>query len=363
MDVKYVNILKPGGYDKMKVCHGTQPTNGPNIKMNRLQAADMVVVKTAFAGINYADICIRWGLYESANKLVGYPICPGFEFSGHILKIGENVKRFKIGDEVFGVSMFGSYSSHVEVPERQIYHIPKNLTLQQAAGFPAVTLTAWMAVDLSRPRKNQTVLIHSAAGGVGSMLVQICKHILGCNVVGVVGSSHKVKYCQELGCDLVIDKSKVDLWKTATQHSPDGYKVVFDANGIETLQKSYNHLAPTGKLVVYGFHTMLPKQEGIDMGVISCWKWLKMGWDMLWTPKFDPFRMVTDNKSVLAFNLSFLFDEVDILLPAFDEILGWVEDEKIKAPSITEFNLEEAMIAHSVLESGKTKGKLVLKTS
>ena len=87
-------------------------------------------------GLNYADCCIRWGLYESAKKFVGWPITPGFEFSGTVKWIGNsNNTKFKVGDDVFGVSMFGAYSTEVIVPKHQIFHKPNNFSMSEAAAF------------------------------------------------------------------------------------------------------------------------------------------------------------------------------------------------------------------------------------
>ena len=152
------------------------------------------------------------------------------------------------------------------------------------------------------------VLVHSAAGGVGSMLVQMCK-IKGWRVCAVVGATHKIEFCQSLGADCVIDKSASrNWWAEAKKFAPRGFSAVFDANGVETLSQSWAHLAPCGKLIVYGFHTMLPKYGG----VLGPLQWLKMGRDWLRTPRFNPLHMTASNRSVLAFNLSFLFDRRDI---------------------------------------------------
>ncbi|KAK3699438.1 hypothetical protein QZH41_018602, partial [Actinostola sp. cb2023] len=97
----------------------------------------------------------------------------------------------------------------------------------------------------------EAVLVHSAAGGVGSTLIQLAK-IAGCQVVGVIGASHKEELVKQLGCEHVIDKSKESLWQRAEEISPNaGYDAVFDANGVATVMESYNHLSPGGKLVVY----------------------------------------------------------------------------------------------------------------
>jgi NADPH:quinone reductase-like Zn-dependent oxidoreductase len=287
----------------------------------------------------------------------GWPITPGFEFSGEIVEVGSGVTGYKVGDKVMGVSMFGGYSTHVTVPEKQLFPLPESLSMVEAAGFPSVAMTAWMAFDLCNLRPGATVLVHSAAGGVGSMLVQIGK-ARGHRVVAVVGASHKVDYTKQLGADVVVDKSAEDLWAAAERASPAGFDAVFDANGVATFQGSYDHLAALGKLVVYGFHTMLPKEGGR----LTPAQWLRMGWDWLQRPVFDPMEMVPSNKSVLAFNLSFLFDREDLLEEAMQEMLQWVADGKLRVPKVTTYALADVGRAHADMESGQTTGKLVLLT-
>jgi NADPH:quinone reductase-like Zn-dependent oxidoreductase len=326
--------------------------------MSNIPDDECVVIATSAAGVNYADVCIRWGLYSSAKKFVGWPITPGFEVAGEIVSCGAAVENFAVGDKVFGVSLFGGYSTHIKIPHSQVFKLPKDLSEQEAAGFPAVAMTAWMAMDLAHMRPGQTILVHSAAGGVGSMLVQIGK-IKQCKVVGVVGASHKVGLCRMIGCDEVIDKSKENLWELAKTYAPDGYDAVFDANGVATLNQSYEHLGPLGKLCVYGFHTMLPKQGG-RLGITQ---WIKMAYDYLMTPRFNPLDMVPVNKSVLAFNLSFLFDKKELCTEAMNELLGWVAEGRLSVPKVTTYALADVGKAHSDIESGQTTGKLVLLTT
>lgn len=151
----------------------------------------------------------------------------------------------------------------------------------------------------------------------------------------------------------VIDKSSVSLWEEAKRLSPDGYRVILDANGVETLKESYHHLCPSGKLVVYGFHTMFSKGRGTP-------NWIKMAWDWLRTPSFNPLEMTGANKSVLAFNLSYLFDRKQILQGAIDCLGKWIEEGKIQPPKVAVYPFEKVADAHRDLESGKTVGKLVL---
>ena len=136
-----VEIEKPGGYEELKVVKKTgKGASGPNISMMGINEKDMVVVSTDYAGVNYADVCIRWGLYTSAKKFVGWPITPGFEFVGTVTEVGDNVRNnpddsIKIGDKVFGVTMFGGYSNMVQVPRHQVYLVPEELALEEAAAL------------------------------------------------------------------------------------------------------------------------------------------------------------------------------------------------------------------------------------
>ena len=138
------------------------------------------------------------------------------------------------------------YSSRVEVPPDQLFARPAELDEKAAAGFPCVAITAWYAaVYLAAVREGTAVVVHSAAGGVGSMLVQICV-AKGCRVLAVVGASHKVDACTAMGAHAVIDKSKGgDLWAEAKAFSPRGFHAIFDANGTETLRGGCVAAAPT----------------------------------------------------------------------------------------------------------------------
>jgi NADPH:quinone reductase-like Zn-dependent oxidoreductase len=304
--------------------------------------------------VNYADVVVRWGLYESAKKYVGWPITPGFEFSGIVEAVGQGVEDLRSGDKVFGVTRFGAYSTHVVVPRRQLFRVPNRFTLEQAAAFPAVFLTAYHALFQNIVlRKGMNVLVHSAAGGVGSALLQLGR-IAGCRMVGVVGAPHKIEAASNLGAAVVIDKSSEDLWARSRELAPEGYDVVLDANGVTTLRQSYRCLRPTGKLIAYGFHSMLPRHGGHV-------NWLKLAWDYLRTPRFNPIQMTSQNKSVITFNLSFLFERTDLLEEGMHQLLDWIAQGRLQAPQVTVFAFERVAEAHKALESGMTTGKLVLR--
>ena len=331
--MKRVSIDKAGGYERLAIVEGAGPS----------KRSGEVLVNVEAIGVNFADCIVRMGLYESAKKYVGWPITPGFEVAG----------TTDDGRKVVAVTRFGGYATALVVPENQVFPIPAGWSAAEAAAFPSVHLTAWYALhELCRARKGTRILVHSAGGGVGSALVLLGK-LAGARVVGVVGGAHKVEHVKKLGADVVIDKRTQDLWREVERAEPDGYDIVLDANGVETLRASYKHLAPTGRLVIYGFHTMMSRGRGTP-------SWPKLAVDFLRTPRFDPLAMTNDNKSVMAFNLSYLFERTDILAESMGTLLALANEGKLPPPKVTTFPFERVQEAHRALESGETLGKLVL---
>jgi len=342
--MRCVVIRRPGGFDRLRVEEHPDPSPGPG----------EVLIEVDAAGVNFADCVVRMGLYQSAKDFVGCPITPGFEVAGRVADAGGD-GSIEAGDRVMAVTRFGGYASRLAVPHHQVFRIPETISSSAAAGFPTVFLTAHFALaELAHVRSGQTVLVHSAAGGVGGALVQLAR-AHGCRVVGVVGGSHKVEHALAHGADHVIDGSREDPWAAASRLSPDGYDIVLDANGGPSLKRSYHLLRPPGKLVVYGFHSMFRRGRGRP-------DWPRLAVQWLRTPRFNPLRMTHDNRSVLAFNLSYLFHAHRLLAEAMERLMALLERGTIRALETTEFPLESVADAHRALVSGETVGKLVLVT-
>jgi NADPH:quinone reductase-like Zn-dependent oxidoreductase len=234
-----------------------------------------------------------------------------------------------------------------------VFEVPPGADSIQMAGFPTVFLTAYYALfELAHPRPGQRVLVHSAGGGVGGALVQLGK-VADCEVTGVVGGTHKVETARGHGADHIIDTSRQDLWSSAERIAPRGFDVILDANGARSLRQSYAHLGAPGRLVVYGFHTMFSRGRGRP-------SWPKLAVDSLRTPRFHPLRMAADNRSVLAFNLSYLFHEKEALSEAMVRLMAWLEAGRIRPLPTTTYPIEAVAEAHRALETGTTVGKLVL---
>ena len=341
--MRKIVIHRPGGYARLRLESHPDP----------VVSTGEVRVAVRHAGVNYADCVIRMGLYASAKRLVGWPITPGFEVAGEVTEVGPAVTGFTPGMRVIGVTLFNGYSSELVLPATQVFPIPAELDTAQAAALPTVFLTAWFALhELAHARQNEHVLVHSAAGGVGGAALQLARQA-GAQVTAVVGGPHKIEAARTMGAAQVIDKSSGNLWAQLETLAPTGFDVILDANGVSTLGDSYRHLAPLGRLVVYGFHGMLPKQGGRPNG-------FKLAWDWLRTPRFNPLNLTMDNRSVLAFNLSFLSQRADLLLPAMQKILAGFDNGDFRCPPLTIYPLEQVAEAHRALESGQTIGKLVL---
>jgi NADPH:quinone reductase-like Zn-dependent oxidoreductase len=261
--------------------------------------------------------------------------------------------------------------------------MPENMSFAQAAALPAVSLTALYTLHLGGrfsvvdnggdanttttaliAPSNRSILIHSAAGGVGSMMVQMAK-LLGLSpVVGVVGRTSKVEEANALGCDVVIDKQNLreeskasTLWELIKAAGPpDGYSIIADPNGVSTLQDSFDHLCPTGRLVAFGFHSNLPM--GRDS--LNPMEWIRMIRKAAQMPAFDPMELVTSNKSVMGFNLSFFVNEIEMLDILYEQIERWLVSGDLRYPRVTEMPMDDIGEAHQLIQSGKTVGKLVM---
>jgi NADPH:quinone reductase-like Zn-dependent oxidoreductase len=339
--MRRIVIDRPGGYDVLRVVESPTPEPGPG----------QVRIAVAAAGVNYADGIIRMGLYESAKRLHGYPITPGFELAGRIEAIGEGVEGWSIGDPVVAVTLFGGYASHVCLMTDRVFPLPPALGLEQAAAIPTVFLTAWfMAERQVHPEPGDDWLVHSAAGGVGGALAQLGR-AAGVRVVGIVGGSHKIDAARAAGCAEVV-VAEGAWWRRVEALAPEGFDAVFDANGVRTLAASYAQVKPMGKLCIYGFASMLPRDGRLN--------WAKLAWDWLRTPRFMPLAMTRDNVSVMACNLSFLSAEAALLARGMRELLARFADGRLQPPPVTTFPLDRAADAQRAIESGRTVGKLAL---
>ncbi|MEA2859748.1 MAG: synaptic vesicle rane protein [Methylobacteriaceae bacterium] len=340
--MRKIVIRRPGGFGKIELAEVSPPA------LER----GTVRVRVHAGGVNFADCVARMGLYASAREYAGWPLTPGFEVAGVIEAVGDGVDEGLIGQRVIALTRFGGYAEQIVVPLAQVFDLPPAMNFAEGAAVPVIFLTAYYALhELAAPPPASSVLIHSAAGGVGSSLVQLCR-AQGNHIVAIVGSPEKVQLVRSLGADIVMVRSGRDWTKPARAHAPQGYSAIFDASGV-TLRGSYELLAPRGRLIAYGAHNIMSKDGGLAGLPMTGLRYALL-------PRFNPLRLANDNKSIMGFNLSYLFSESELMRRAVDEILAWFQDGTIRVPPITCFPLEQAAEAHKALQSGATTGKLVL---
>ena len=296
---KRIIVKKPGSYSAFRF--DDTPLEEP--------APGEIQVDVKACGINFADISVRLGLYAAAKD--AYPLCPGLEFAGFVRHTGSQVKGYTFGDRVFGVIRFGGYSTTINCPVEQIWPLPDTWDFVKGATFPVAYLTAYYGLhNVGHLNETDRVLVHSAAGGVGTALLHLLnldksQEKLSRNMsVGVVGHTNKIDAAKDAGATHVIDKSREDLWRKADEFSHDGYDMILDANGASTLMESYRHIRPAGRLLVYGFASMFSHSGRKN--------WLKLIWDYMRTPRFSPFDLTGANKTISGFNLIYLFEKVEL---------------------------------------------------
>lgn len=329
---------KAGRIDRLRL---VEETLGP-------LKADCVRVRVRAAGLNFADIFALAGLYSATPKGA---FTPGLELSGEALEIGQAVTSSTIapGQRVMGCIRFGGYADLLDVPASQLRVIPEEWSFAQGAAFPVQTLTAWYALStLGAVGPGQRVLIHSAGGGVGLQAMAICR-ALGAVPVGTVSGQHKKEFLTAHGYEQVIVRGTHFATQLDELLSGRPLHLVLDAIGGKVQQQSFDALAPTGRMVVFGAAEFAPGKNR-PRYVSSLWKYLRR-------PRYDPLSMISSNRSVMAFNLIWLWDDKRLFARLMNEIVALNLDPPHVGKS---FPFAEAPAALEHLRSGHSIGKVVL---
>ncbi|MGE0616188.1 MAG: zinc-binding dehydrogenase [Bacteriovoracia bacterium] len=301
-------------------------------------------IRVKACGVNFADLMMRMGLYPEAPKP---PFVPGYEVAGTVTEVGPGVGVFRVGDRVMAACKFGGYTEEIVVPALVARKIPDAMSFEEAAAVVVNYMTAWVGLmDMARVRSGDRVLISSAAGGVGTAAVQLCKHA-GAEVVGLVSSHAKDAYVKGLGADAVWE---YDEWYAKKD---ERFSVVFDANGGKSLKLAFARLAPMGRVVSFGVSDMISGQKRNLFKTVA---------GLLQTPIFSQFKLQMQNKGVFGLNVLKFMDEPETLSGAFDGIMQGFQEGKYKVHVGKTFPLAHAGEAHTYLQSRKGTGKVVLIT-
>jgi NADPH2:quinone reductase len=292
--------------------------------------AGMVRVKVEAIGINFIDIYQRSGQYRPA-----LPFTPGQEAAGVVDMVGEGVFDFKVGDRVAYGFTIGAYTEYAIVPAEKLVHVPDAVDSQTAAALMLQGMTAhYLVTDTYQVRTGQTVLVHAAAGGTGSLVVQMAK-LRGARVLGTVSNDEKAKLAREAGADEVFQYADFDT-EVKRLTNGHGVDVVYDSVGKDTFDRSLNCLRPRGYMVLFG------QSSGA-------------------VPPFDP--QVLNSKGSLFLtrptlgNYTATPDEIQYRAAAIFEL---AQSGKLKVRIDRALPLEQAPEAHRALASRATTGKVLL---
>jgi synaptic vesicle membrane protein VAT-1 len=307
-----------------------------------------VVIRVRAAGLNFADILSRQGLYPDSPPK---PCVMGYEVSGVVESTGPGVNSSFKGKSVVAMTRFGGQSDLVVVKATQMFEKPEKLTFEQAAAIPVNYLTAYaLLVVMGSLHAGESVLIHNAGGGVGLAALDIAKKI-GTVTFGTASPS-KHKFLAERGLDHPIDYRKQD-WLPVLQQLTNGRGVdlVIDPIGGEHWKRSYAALRHTGRLGMFGVSTASAN------GFAGKLKMLKAAFQM---PRFHPLGLLNKNRGVFGLNLGHMWHEPEKVAVWMRDILRGVEEEWVRPHVDQAFSFTDAGKAHRYLEERKNIGKVVL---
>ncbi len=307
-----------------------------------------VTVAVRAIGLNFADTFAIWGLYSATPK---GDFVPGLEYAGEVVAVGPDVSHLKEGDRVMGVTRFGAYASHLNIDARYVVPLPAGWSFAEGAGYLVQGLTAWYGlVKLGALERGQTVLIHSAAGGVGILANRIAKHF-GAWTIGTVGRPEKVALCRREGYDAVIVRGRARDFRGQLDEVLGGRELhlVMETIGGRFLLEGFRALAPMGRMVVYSSARYAHRSDRPN--------YLRILWMYLTRPRIDPQALTQANKALLGFNLIWLYEKVELM----HRILAEMRQVDLGKPLIGHtFPLEAAPEAVRLFQSGATTGKVVL---
>ena len=323
MKIKVVKIYEQGSLDVLKI----EETDLREINLNE------VLIKHEYAGLNFIDINQRKGTYP-LKKL---PSIMGMEASGTIIQIGSNVTRFNIGDKVTHCMNLGSFSSIMLLPESKVIKLRQEIDLKVAAAATLQGLTAQYLIHESYVlKKNNTILMHAAAGGVGQILCQWANKI-GAKVIGTVSTKEKEKIAKENGCHFTINYQEENFKDKIMAITKDnGVDVIYDSVGKDTFSIGLNCLAPKGRLVSFG----------VSSGSIS---------------PIDINSIRSFSGSIATGGLNTFIKEPNEMQKNADKLFDMIYNKKIKVNIEKIIPIENIKTAQYKMENRLTTGSVILR--
>ena len=330
--MRAVVITKHGGPGVLEVQEQADPEIGPG----------GVRIDVAAAGINFADVMARMGLYQDAPKT---PCVVGYEVAGTILELGDGVEGLTPGQRVVAGTQFGGYASQVVVPANDVVPLPDGLSFEQGAAIPVNYGTAWAGlIGFGSLQPGERVLVHSAGGGVGIAATQIAKRT-GAEVYGTA-SPGKHARCEELGVDHAIDYTR-----SGWERGLPKFDVILDAVGGKSFRTGYDLLRPGGRLVAFGASAIVSGQRRNLVTALRT---------VIRMPRFSMIKQMSESKAVIGLNMLTLWKDRGTLQPWIGPLQEMLDDGTVKPVVAGDFSFEDAGAAQTMITERRNVGKVVL---
>jgi NADPH:quinone reductase-like Zn-dependent oxidoreductase len=331
-------IVRHGGPDVLQPRDAPDPVPGP----------DEIRIAVRAAGVNFADVLARMGLYPDAPKP---PVTVGYEVSGVVDAIGSAITTHRTGDRVVALTRFGGYADRVVVPAMFAFPIPDALDHVSAAAIPVNYVTALIALyRMANLASGDTVLIHGAGGGVGIAATQLAR-LRGAIIIGTASAS-KHEAIRRQGVHHAIDYRHADVVAEVRRLTNGrGVDIALDPIGGRSFADSYRLLAPLGRLVIYGVSSIAPGERR---------NWWQAAKTIVQMPRFKPLSLMNRNRGVFGLNVGHLWDERRQLADAMALLLEEVGAGRLRPVIAQTFPLDRTADAHRFMQSRSNIGKVVL---
>ena len=320
--MKAIQVAKTGGPEALTLVDVPIPSPKPNEALVQIKAA----------GVNFIDVYFREGRYPAP-----LPFINGQEAAGVVTEVGADVTTVRPGDRVAYTGAIGSYAEYATVPADRLVKIPDGLDFEHAAAAMLQGMTAhYLCYSTYKLQPGESALVHAAAGGVGALLVQMCKGI-GARIIATAGTHEKAQIAREAGADHCIVYTEEDF-ETETKRLTEnkGVHVVYDGVGKATFDKDLNVLRPRGYLVLFGGSSgAVPPFDLIQLS--------QKGSLYITRPTLGHYTATREELEWRA-----------------GDVLGWISNGDLKLRIHKTYPLAEAVQAHRDLEGRKTMGKLLL---
>ena len=332
--MKRVVYARRGGLEAIEIIEEKEPSpsNG------------QVRIEVHRAGINFADLMMRQGLYGAAPD---FPFTPGYEISGIVLELGDGVTELSVGDRVVALSGFGGYAEQVAVDSNRVWKLPDNVSFDAAAAMPVTYLTTHhMLVYLGNFKPGDSILVHHAAGGVGTATAQIAKALEAGTVYGTA-SANKADFVEKQG---MIHIPRGNDFVKRIKDEVGGVHHALDPVGGKHVMESYRALRNGGRLYVFGASSAV---KGPKRSMLTA---LKMWWT---TPRFDPIRMMNSNKSVFGVHMGMWKDE-EVVREQMVALAKMLEMGLIDPVIDSVYRFEDVAAAQKHIHDRGNRGKVLL---